>query len=297
MNKVYVILGPTCSGKTSVALDLCESLGGEIISADSRQIYKYMDIGTGKFPFGKHNNNVKIWGYDLVVPGKYFSVVDYFNFASKKIEEIIRSGKMVFIVGGTGFYIDVLTGRQKVFEYEPNFALRKQFEEKSIEELLAYLKSIKQNLDSVLDVRNKVRLIRVIERELTKKSGSTSPVNLLKNVNFEFIGLKSDRNFLYEKTDSWADWVWENGLIDEVKNLINDGYKDTHQMKGLVYKEVVEFLDGKMSEQEAVQRSKFDLHAYIRRQQTWFKKNNQIRWFEIKDKKLSKNIQNFVLLR
>lgn len=297
MNKVYVVLGPTSSGKTSLALDLCRSMDSEIVSADSRQIYKYMNVGTGKFPFGIHNNDVRIWGYDLVIPGKYFSVVDYVDFATKKIEEILKNGKKAFVVGGTGFYIDVLTGRQKVSEYEPNFVLRNQLENKSTEELLSYLKSVSLGDALNLDTKNKVRLIRAIEKKLAKKSDSTSLVNLLKNVSFEFIGLKSDRDFLYKRSDNWAEEIWENGLIEEVKNLINDGYKDTHQMKGLVYKTAVGFLDGKISEQEAVQRTKFDLHAYIRRQQTWFKKNDQIKWFEIKDKRLSKNVQNFVSLR
>ena len=311
MNNIYVILGPTCTGKTSIALDLCKVLGGEIISADSRQIYKYMDIGTGKFPFGEHNVNIKIWGYDLVVPGRYFSVVDYFNFASKKIEEIIKSGKKVFVVGGTGFYIDVLTRRQEITGYVPNFVLREQLENKSVEELLSYLESINTNLISIntnlksinsnrilnIDTKNKVRIIRAIEKELTKKNNGTSLVNVLNNVSFKFIGLQSDRSFLYDKVDSWVNWIWENGLIEEVKGLINDGYKDTHQMKGLIYKDVVDFLDGKTLEQETMQRTKFDLHAYIRRQQTWFKKNDQIQWFEIKDKKLSEKVKNFVLLR
>ena len=296
MNKVYVVLGPTCSGKTSVALDLCRSMDGEIVSADSRQIYKYMDIGTGKFPFGEHNVNIKIWGYDLVVPGKYFSVVDYVNFAVKKVKEILKDGRKVFIVGGTGFYIDVLTGRQQIFKYEPNFVLREQLEDKSVEELLSYLKSINSNKTLNIDTKNKVRLIRAIEKELTKKSNDTSLVSLLNNVNFKFIGLQSDRGFLYNKVDGWVNWIWENGLIEEVKGLINNGYKETHQMKGLIYKDAVDFLDGKTFVQEAIQRTKFDLHGYVRRQQTWFKKNDQIKWFDIKDKKLSENVQNFVLL-
>jgi len=296
MNKVYVVLGPTCSGKTSVALDLCRSMDGEIVSADSRQIYKYMDIGTGKFPFGEHNVNVKIWGYDLVVPGKYFSVVDYVNFAVKKVKEILKEGKKVFIVGGTGFYVDVLTGRQEITGYAPNFVLREQLENKSVEELLSYLKSINSNKTLNIDIKNKVRLIRAIEKVLTKKSNYTSLVNSLNNVNFKFIGLQSDRDFLYDKADGWVNWIWENGLIEEVKGLINNGYKETHQMKGLIYKDAVDFIDKKTLAKEAIQRTKFDLHSYIRRQQTWFKKNDQIKWFDIKDKKLSENVQNFVLL-
>src|SRR3989338_3103833 len=114
--------------------------------------------------------------------------------------------------------------------------------------------------------------------------------------NFKFIGLQSDRDFLYDKADGWVNWIWENGLIEEVKGLINNGYKETHQMKGLIYKDAVDFLDGKTFVQEAIQRTKFDLHGYVRRQQTWFKKNDQIKWFDIKDKKLSENVQNFVLL-
>lgn len=306
MNDIYVILGPTCSGKTSVALDLCRLMGGEIISADSRQVYKHMDIGTGKVPSGVHEiikgdscwniDGVNVWGYNLISPGKYFSVIDYANFAFKKIKEILKDGKRAFIVGGTGFYIDVLTGRQQLSEFEPNFVLREQLESKSVEELLSYLKSISSDKVFNIDAKNKVRLIRAIEKELTEKSNNTSPVNLLNNVNFKFIGLNADRSFLFDKVDNWTEWIWKNGLIEEVEGLINNGYKDTHQIKGLIYKDVMDFLDGRKLEQEALQKTKFDLHGYIRRQQTWFKKNDQIKWFDIREKKLSENVQNFVLL-
>src|SRR4030042_4789177 len=138
-SKVYIILGPTSSGKTSLAVNLCKKFNGEIISADSRQVYKNMDIGTGKLPINSNATVVKgdekwtidgvnIWGYDLTTPDKFFSGYDFALFALNKAAELLKAEKTVFLVGGTGFYIDLFTGNVKPSTIKPNFEMRKELE-------------------------------------------------------------------------------------------------------------------------------------------------------------------------
>ena len=288
---IFIIVGPTSSGKTSLALDLCDKFDGEIISADSRQVCKFMDIGTGKVPiktdvnlnkFSNHwrLNNVKIWGYDLVNPDQFFSGYDFANYSLKKAKEILKKGKVVFLVGGTGFYIDLFTGTIKPASVLPDLNLRDSLERLSLSNLQNRLKKLNYKVFQNIDQKNKVRLIRAIEKEL---SGNVREEQLpyIENVRFTYIGLTADRKYLYTRVDNWVDEIWENGLIDEVKSLIEMGYGNSPKVKGIVYKEVFDYIQGNLNRSEAVQKTKFNLHSYIRRQQTWFKRNNSIEWFDI----------------
>lgn len=288
---IFIIIGPTSSGKTSLALDLCDKFDGEIISADSRQVCKFMDIGTGKVPiktdinlnkFSDHwrINNVKIWGYDLVNPDQFFSGYDFANYSLKKAKEILKKGKVVFLVGGTGFYIDLFTGTIKPASVLPDLSLRDSLERLSLSNLQNRLKKLNYKVFQNIDQKNKVRLIRAIEKEL---SGDIREEQLpyIENVRFTYIGLTADRKYLYTRVDNWVDEIWENGLIDEVKSLIEMGYGNSPKVKGIVYKEVFDYIQGNLNRSEAVQKTKFNLHSYIRRQQTWFKRNNSIKWFDI----------------
>lgn len=298
-DKIFIILGPTSSGKTFLAVNLCKNLNGEIISVDSRQIYKHMDIGTGKIPLSFSKNTdcweirgVTIWGYDLVELGNYFSAYDYSLFALNKIHDLLQKGKRVFLVGGTGLYIDVLTKRIPVSNIKPDFTLRKELEAFTLYELTEKLKSLNKSILKKIDVKNKIRLIRAIEKESNKKTDKKLPY--LNNVDYIFIGLMAGREYLYNRADIWVDSIWTNGLIDEVKTLVSKGYKDAPQLKGLVYKATVNFLENAISRVEAIQKIKFDLHAYIRRQQTWFKKNKEVIWFDISKKDFDVDIKNLV---
>lgn len=308
-NIIYVIVGPTSSGKTSLALDLAKSFDAEIISADSRQLYKHMDIGTGKLPidrdiniekFDNHwiMNGITVWGYDMVLPNKFYSAYDFALFALNKIRDIKSRGKRVFIVGGTGFYIDLIAKRVTPSDTEPDFELRESLEKLSLEELKAKLMSL--NISSVenLDLNNPVRIIRAIENKLSTKKNPV-PLPYLTDIEFKYIGLRAENSYLYNRVDLWVDTIWKNGLVDEVKNLISLGFGDSFKLQGLVYKTVVKYINSldhvaSISEESTIQLIKYDLHAYIRRQLTYFKRNQDITWFDISVGDYVKNIYNLI---
>ncbi len=292
---VFIILGATCTGKTSLAVDLCQRYTGEIISADSRQVYKYMDIGTGKFPvgLGVSPKEARIWGYDLVTPKEYFSVYDYAFLALPKMRNLLEEGKNVFVVGGTGLYVDVITRRVELSEAKPDFELRKILEMMPVEKLLSQATSLNPEVSlNESERRNKNRLIRLIEKSHQKNF--PTPLPYLSDVRFIFLGLTAEREILYSRVDAWLEHIWKNGLLDEVKNLQSLGFDNSPKLHGLVYKSAVDFLEGRLTEKEAVQRAKFDLHAYVRRQQTYFKKNRDIQWFDISRDSFRQSIYNEV---
>lgn len=304
MSKVTVILGPTSSGKTSLALKLCKKFDGAIVSADSRQVIKGMDIGTGKVPISSSNeiknyvnywtfDDVVVWGYDLAAPDEYFSAHDYALWALPKIRELLEEGKNVFLVGGTGFFIDFVTGRVMPSEVPPNFQLRNELENLNLEQLQERLMSLNLDVFEKIDKNNPVRLIRAIEIETSEKVSPT-PLPYLKDVEFELIGLTGSREFLYERADKWLDSVWEQGLVEETKRLIAEGFADTKPLNGLIYKSVREFLEGGLDEKEAKEKAKNDIHAYIRRQQTYFKKIPGVEWFDIENSDFAEQIEKVV---
>jgi len=304
MNKIIVLLGPTSSGKTSLAIDLCKKMNGEIVSSDSRQIYTHMDIGTGKTPVksdikiekGDENwimDGVPVWGYDLVDPTQYFSAYDFALFAIEKVKDIISRNKTPFIVGGTGFYINVLTGEIKLDKTPPDFSLRKKLGELTTKELEQKLKKENPRLAKKTDLNNPARMVRAIEKTVSTKK--REPIRLLEDVEFVKIGLTASRKLLYERVDAWVEEVWAEGLVDETKRLLNSEFKDSEKLKGLVYKTTVKYVNGEMPEKKAKQKIKHNLHAYIRRQQTYFKKIPNIIWVDVsQDNKLEKvyNIAN-----
>lgn len=302
--KIPVIAGPTSSGKTSLALKICKKIGGEIISADSRQVYKYMDIGTGKVPLNSEIavekrelswqfDGITIWGYDLAVPGEHFSVKEYADFALTKAKSLIEQGKIPVITGGTGFYIDVITKRTEIAGIEPDLKLRTELKKLSLKKLQKKLMSLNPEAYNDLDQNNPVRIIRAIEIELGGKNSPT-PLPYLESAEFNFIGLDAKRKILYSRADNWLEVIWGNGLINEVSSLIDMGFKNSPELEGIVYKTVVEYLEGDLTDNKARERIKFDLHAYIRRQLTWFKRNKEIAWLDLTDPVLVDQALNLV---
>ncbi|MBU1016667.1 tRNA (adenosine(37)-N6)-dimethylallyltransferase MiaA [Patescibacteria group bacterium] len=296
MNKTIVICGPTSTGKTSLAINLCKAFNGEIISADSRQIYKYMDIGTGKLPVDRPNpqierfdglwkiSKIPIYMYDVVSPAKTYSVYDYSKKAKNELTSIQKRQKIPFIVGGTGFYIDVLTGRKSVANVPPNFALRTELEKNSLEDLQRTLKNLNEEEYKRVDLKNRARLVRSIEILKSKKSFFAVPPPNEEEVKVLLIGLTAPRTYLYEKADLWVEKIVGKGLILETKTLLDMGFSETIPMKGLVYSSAVEYLDEKITMEEMKQKIKWDIHGYIRRQLTWFNRNPEIMWFNIAKK-------------
>jgi len=301
MDKIITILGPTSSGKTSLAIDLCKKLNGEIVSADSRQIYKHMDIGTGKKPINsdisikKGENHwimdgISVWGYDLADPNAYFSAYDYALFVINKLREVLKSGKTPFLIGGTGFYINIVTGEVITDQTPPDFELRKILEDYSKEQLKEELEKINPELALKTDLKNPVRMIRAIEK--TKSKVKREPLKLLENVEYVKVGLSASRDYLYNRVDSWVEEIWENGLLEETKWLMEPEFSDSDKLKGLVYKTAVSFLNEDMGEKEAIEKTKHDLHAYIRRQQTYFKKMKDINWVDIEQDNKFETVYN-----
>jgi tRNA dimethylallyltransferase len=304
MDKVFVILGPTSSGKTSLSLNLSKKYDGEIVSADSRQIYKFMDLGTGKVPVTSKKkivkgdfvwkiDNINIWGYDLVKPDGFFSSYDYALFSLQKIRDIAKEKKNVFLTGGTGFYIDMVSERIIPSLVEPDFGLREELSGLNTNELITKLKTLDEGVLGKIDAKNPVRLIRAIEM-LMKSKVNLRELPYLENAKFYYVGLIAPREFLYLRADNWAEAVWKAGLIKETESLIQMGYGASPKLKGLIYKSAVGFINKAIDESIALQRIKFDLHAYIRRQQTYFKKNPDIVWFDVSKENCKENIYNYI---
>jgi len=308
-NKIYIVLGPTSSGKTSLSLKLCKDFNGEIISADSRQVVKYLDIGTGKLPIDsivdiekKSDswviNGINVWGYDLVSPNNFYSGYDFALFALNKAREIMSRGKNVFLVGGTGFYIDLFTKNIELSNIEPNMELRNELEKLSLLALQTKLTSLNKKEFERIDINNHVRLIRSIEKSLgTEKN--LKPLPYFTDVEFVYIGLNAENKFLYSRVDLWLDKIWENGLVSEVENLISLGFENSSKLQGLIYKSVLGYIENRSTYTDSdisdiKQLIKYDLHAYIRRQLTYFKRNKNIHWFDISTGDYVKNIYNLV---
>lgn len=281
MNKVLVIAGATSTGKTSLALQKAKEMKDVlVISADSRQIYKYFDIGTNKLPLNsnykisKHDgywtfDDITIHGYDITTPDKTFSVFDYLTYVNKLITT--KKPKNVIIVGGSGFYINALVGESTLQNFPPNPELRDQLQNKSLLELQNTLTSLNIQMPNYSESQNKQRIIRTIEKYYDTKNHKKITESALKNYQKSYTYLSLPRKELYAKVDGWIDTIWRD-LAVETTNLLNSKYKNCKLLKGIIYKSVVSAIQGE-KEMDCIQRAKFDLHAYIRRQETWFKKH------------------------
>lgn len=300
MKKLLVICGPTATGKTSLGISLAKLFKGEIVSADSRQVYKQMDIGTGK-----EWGDVKIWGYDLVDPKDGFSVSEYFNQMKWVIEDIWSRDKLPIIVGGTGLYIKSLIDGIQTVDIPKNINLRKTLEELSVDvlfEKLATLDSTKAAALNSSDRQNPRRLVRAIEvaswkiENETKNSEVTKRINILSDdVSVLQIGLSSNLDFLKMKIKERVMDRINNGFIDEVEELLKNGVSWKMQsMKSLGYKESEAFFKQGLSFEEFVEIWERNEINYVKRQMTWFKKDKRISWFDIQDQNYLKDLENMV---
>jgi len=295
--KAIVIIGPTSSGKTSAALKLCQEFNGEIISADSRQIYKGLDIGTGKIPVNLDKSDIskqKIWLYDLVNPDVHFSAYDFKIKAEECLQDIWKNQKIPFIVGGTGFYLSVLLGLQEVSAISPDLELRQNLEKLTTEELVKKLTEVAPERLVSLDLANRRRLIRAIEVASQPVTSNRQPTGLIDPLVIVFTG---SRELLYKRVDGWVEAVIKAGLINEVKNLVKAGYGEASPLHGLIYNQVLAFLDGQTSQSELLQRIKYDLHRCIRKQETYFRKmfpNSKYTYLDISGKDFGISLKTVV---
>lgn len=289
LKPVIVIAGPTASGKTELAVRLAARVDGEIISADSMQLYKYMDIGTAK-PDAAEMSGIRHYLIDEVNPDTEFSVARYRELAMEYISEILGKGRQPIIAGGTGLYINSLIYNinfsETVIDQELRDRLRNEALEKGNRHLYERLLEIDPEAASRIHENDIKRVIRAIEvHEHTGKTISYHrQISRLEPPPFRYMvfGLRWDREKLYDRIERRVDLMLEKGLLDEVKRLVGKGYdKNAVAMQGLGYKEMLAYLRGECTLDEAIYILKRDTRHYAKRQLTWFKRIEGIRWLDI----------------
>lgn len=284
-NRVIAIVGATASGKTSYAIELAKKINGEIISADSRLVYKGMDIGTAK-PTIDEMQEIPHYMIDVVEPEYNYSVGLYVKEAKKHITDIISRGKVPIVAGGTGLYFRVLLENYDLPDVKPDYELRKELSSYSYEELLEMLTKLDEKAANSVEKNDKKKLIRYIE--IIKLAGK--PLDLVRGVkekefNVEWVGLNFPREILYDRINKRVDLMIEQGLIDETKKLLQKHGKISNITDTIGYREVLSYLDGELSLDEAKDKLKQNTRNYAKRQLTWFRKNEQINWNCYPDRK------------
>ncbi len=292
--KVIVICGPTASGKTALSIQLAKEINGEIVSADSMQIYKDMDIGTAK-PSVEEMDGVKHYLIDNVSPTVRYSVANYKKDALDAINEIIKKGKTPIIVGGTGLYVDSLVNGIEYDDLEIDLQYREELEkianDRGLDELYKKAVEIDSQAMEKISSNDKKRIFRVLEiYHSTGKTKTEQEIESRKKENpYDYIvfGINMDREKLYERINKRVDIMIEKGLVDEVKVLINKYSELPTAIQGLGYKEVVSYLNNEITYEEMIDKIKQETRRYAKRQLTWFRRNKQIIWLDGLD-----NIQN-----
>ncbi|MBU5437626.1 tRNA (adenosine(37)-N6)-dimethylallyltransferase MiaA [Tissierella sp. MSJ-40] len=303
---LFILIGPTAIGKTSLSIDLAKNLNGEIISADSMQIYKYMDIGTAKVT-KEEMESIPHYLIDIVYPNEDFTVSDYKKAATKHITEVNNREKLPLVVGGTGLYINSLVYQLNFTQVCPNEEFRKKYEDLADKYGNQYiydeLKKIDLYSSQKISPKDRKRIIRALE--IYYETGKTmSEYNKdfrkpVENYNLSMIGLNMDRTLLYNRINQRVDLMIEKGLIDEIKMLLEMGYtKDLVSMQGIGYKEIVYYLQGDISLDKAIELIKKGSRNYAKRQLTWFRRDNRIKWIDVDTfhhiKDISQYITNYV---
>ncbi len=284
--KVVVIVGPTASGKTALSIELAKRINGEIISSDSMQIYKDMDIGTAKVT-KEEMQGIKHYLVDCVSPDMRYTVSDFKKDSQKAINEIIEKGKVPIVVGGTGLYVNSLIYgieyQDMNFDEEYRNELMKIAESnEGLIKLYEQANQIDPEAMEKISPNDKKRIVRVLE--IYKQTGKTKTeqeiLSRQKGVDYDFkvFGITMERSKLYERINSRVDIMINQGLENEVKNLISKYSEFPTALQGLGYKEVIEFFDGKISRDEMIEKIKQESRRYAKRQLTWFKKNKETIW-------------------
>ena len=289
MKKPLIILtGPTAVGKTKVSIGLAKELNGEIISADSMQVYKYMDIGSAKIR-PEEMQGIKHYLVDELEPDEEFNVVRFQQMAKKAMDEIYDKGKIPIVVGGTGFYIQALLYDIDFTENEEDTSYREELEQLASEKGAEYLHEMLQEIDSAsaksIHANNVKRVIRALEfyKQTGKKISEHNETERAKESPYDFcyFVLNDDRQLLYDRINSRIDIMLEEGLLDEVSALKNKGYtKDMVSMQGLGYKEILDYLNGECSLEEAIYILKRDTRHFAKRQLTWFRRERDVIWID-----------------
>lgn len=297
--KIVVVAGPTASGKSDLAVKIAKKFNGEIISADSRQVYRGMDIGSGKIT-KKEMEGVPHYLLDVASPKQRFTVAQFKKLADKAIENIARRNKLPIICGGTGFYIQAVIDDLLIPQIKPDFKLRARLEKKTTEELFAELKKLDPRRAKNIDRRNPRRLIRALE--IIYKTGQVvpsiynSPQPSLKlregapplilrggweELNLLFLGIKKSPEELARRIKIRLEKRLKQGMIKEVERLREQGISWKRlESFGLEYRWLARFLQNKISREEMIERLQKDIGHFAKRQMTWFKRDPRIRWVE-----------------
>jgi tRNA dimethylallyltransferase len=275
---IVVIVGPTSSGKSALAVRLAKKFNGEVVSADSRQVYRGLNLGTGKVT-KKEMGLVPHHLLDVASPRKQFAVVQYRRLALKAIKKILQKGKLPIICGGSGFYVQALVDRPVIPEVKPDWQLRKRLEKKSVKELYQLLKKLDRRRAQKIDRNNPRRLIRALEICLiTKKPVPSFKTQPLPYPTL-FLGIKTNWPILKKKIRQRLRLRIKKGLIVEVRKLRKSGLSwQKLENFGLEYRWSAKFLQQKISGPEMVFRLTKDIEHYAQRQLTWFKKDQRIHW-------------------
>ena len=287
MDKLLAIIGPTGIGKTKLAIQLALHFNGEIINADSRQIYRYMDIGTAK-PTKEELAAVPHHLVDIIEPNEEFSLAEYQQLAEKTIQDIQARGKIPFLVGGSGLYVWAVLEGWVVPKVAPDVPFRRELEKKAEmgqgADLYQELTQIDPAAAEKIDPHNIRRVIRAIEvNKLSKTPFSALQKKQPPPFKSLIIGLTADRKELYRRADERVDNMLKQGFVEEVRTLLKMGYNlSLPAMSSIGYREIGQYLSGEMTLDEAVYKIKTGTHRFIRHQYAWFRLNDErIKWFDV----------------
>lgn len=313
--KLLVILGPTATGKTSLAVRLARKFDGELISADSRQVYREMDIGTGKdlpggaklkkLPFSRDGyyliGGIKVWGYDLVGPKQEYSVSKYQKTARSIINGIWKRKKLPILVGGTGLYIRSVISDFQDTQIPKNKELRKKIENSSVDELYEQLAKIdpmraaEMNSSDSKNPRRLVRAIEVATWRIDHKGNKNKKSFFLKNLEILKIGISISQKELDQRIEKRVEERIKKGFSKEVEKILSYKISEEAQaMNTIGYKQWKNYLEGKTNKEEAISLWKKDEKKYSKRQTTWFKKEKNVFWFGFKDKDYPKSVEKLI---
>lgn len=301
---LIILTGPTAVGKTDLSINISKRLNCEIISADSMQVYKYMDVGTAKIT-NDEMQGVKHYLIDEVEPDFEFSVAEFQQRSKKYIKEIYQKDKLPLITGGTGLYLNSLIYNMDFAKSNADSEIRENLTNEAKEFGPIYMHNKLKELDlqaaSRIHPNNTKRVIRALEVCYQGKQMDDFSLDLKYNSEYKpiIIVLNRDRQHLYDRINRRVDIMMENGLVDEVKKLLSMGYtKDMVSMQGIGYKEIIRYLDGEYSLNEAIEIVKRDSRRYAKRQITWFKRYEEAKWFNLDEyedlQKLETDILSYI---
>lgn len=283
--KLIVIAGPTAVGKTALSIELAKAVGGEIISGDAVQVYRGMDIGSAKITH-EEMAGVPHHLIDIMNPDEQYSAAQFKEMAIPLIEQIHSRGRVPMIVGGTGLYIQsVLYDYQYQDEdSDESRRLLNHYEQLSTDVLFRELERVDAAASQMIHRNNRQRLLRaLIFKQLHNQSITTQPKNQTISSKYDtlLIGLNMPRELLYERINRRVDMMMSSGLVDEVKALMTAGYSDARSMRAIGYKELMPYIEGELTEEEAVTQLKQNSRRFAKRQLTWFRNQMSLDWYDL----------------